>query len=76
MKADQTGTHSEQQRARVGWRNATQTAFAGAKARPCRTCKQWGGSGIDTRSLCLLMGCSTGRNASCDRHSGGGVSAA
>jgi len=76
MKADQTGTHSEQQRARVGWRNATQTAFAGDKAKPCWACAHWTGGATDARALCTLMRCGTGRNASCGQHTGGGRSAA
>ncbi|NCD17094.1 MAG: hypothetical protein EOL91_07240 [Actinobacteria bacterium] len=72
MKADHTGTHSEQQRARVGWRNATQTAFVGDRAGRCCTCSHWAGSNIDTRALCELMRCGTGRNASCDKRAPNG----
>jgi hypothetical protein len=72
VKADQTGTHCEQQRARVGWRNATQTAFIGDRAERCCTCLHWAGSDIDTRAQCALMRCGTGRNASCERHAPNG----
>lgn len=68
MKADQTGTHCEQMRARVGWRNATQTALAGEQAERCCTCANWAGSDIDTRAQCAHIRCGTGRNASCARH--------
>lgn len=76
MKADQTGTHSEQIRHRIGWRTATQTAFAGAKAKPCHTCRHWGGTPVAPRALCSLTGLATVRNASCDRHGGAGQTAA
>ena len=73
MRADPNGTHTEQQRARAGWINAT-TRRAKIRrgegiplGRTCASCALWSGNLIDTRALCRHMDCSTQHAALCDQ---------
>ena len=74
MRADPSGTHTEQLRANAGWINAT-TRRARIRdgenivlGRTCATCATWTGSLIDNRAHCDTIGCSTHVAAVCERH--------
>lgn len=80
MRADPSGTNTEQQRAKAGWMNATtrrERIRAGENlvlGRTCATCNAWTGNLIDNRAHCDTIGCSTHCAALCakwapDRHS-------
>lgn len=73
MRADPSGTHTEQMRADAGWINAT-TRRARIRdgenivlGRTCATCATWTGSLIDNRAHCDTIGCSTHVAAVCKR---------
>jgi hypothetical protein len=73
MRADPNGTHTEQQRARAGWINATtrreriRSEGCIALGRTCSTCAAWAGNLIDTRAHCDTVGCSTHIAAVCEQ---------
>lgn len=70
MKADASGTLSEQARAAVGWKSASQIkGRAEHVRRRCKNCAH-----IDHQTFgsprCGVMGCVTLVNATCDRFEG------
>jgi hypothetical protein len=73
MRADPSGTHTEQKRAQGGWMNATtrrKRIRAGEDiplGRTCATCSAWTGNLIDNRAYCDTIGCSTHVAALCSR---------